>query len=352
MKLVPEFRGNTPRPLEELDGWLAGAHEDALEPDLPIVDPHHHIWDGGHGRYLLDEFLRDLRSGHNIVSTVFVQVKTMYRVDASEAMKPVGEMEFANGIAAASASGYYGKTRVCEGIVGFADLLLGDVVEPVLERLIRAGNGRLRGIRQGATWDSGSAAYGRKFGPRHLLREASFRKGFSHLASLGLSFDAWLYYHQLPDLVDLLCTFPETSVVLDHAGGILGIAPHTDRRAVFQIWQSNLRSLARFPNLTIKIGGLGMLYNGWDFHVRESPPSSIELANAWRPYVEECIEIFGPERCMFESNFPVDKQSCGYGQLWNAFKRITHEFSVDEKAALYHDTAARIYRLGGEAMRG
>ncbi|UUZ77194.1 amidohydrolase family protein [Polaromonas sp. P1(28)-13] len=163
---------------------------------------------------------------------------------------------------------------------------------------------------------------------------------------MGLSFDAWLFYHQLPDLADLLGDFPDTPVVLDHAGGILGIPPHTDRAEVFSTWRANLQALARFPNLTVKIGGLGMLYGGWDFHTREDPPSSTDLAHAWRPYVETCIELFGPTRCMFESNFPVDQQTCGYGTLWNAFKRITLDYSRADKAALYHDTAARVYRLG------
>ena len=244
-----------------------------------------------------------------------------------------------------SASGRYGKVRLCEGIIGYADLLLGDDVQPVLEALIAAGNGRFRGIRYGATWDSGSAGYGRTFAPPHLMLDAKFRRGFARLGPLGLSFDAWLFYPQLPDLIDLLQAFPDTEVILDHAGGILGIPPHIQRDEVFSIWRSHIRRLARFPNLSVKIGGFGMLYCGWDFHVRDIPPSSAELSSAWRPYVETCIEAFGSERCMFESNFPVDKQSCGYGVLWNAFKRVTQGCSTAQKAALYHDTAARVYRL-------
>lgn len=345
MYVVPEFRGNTPRHLDDLREWVGRLHEAALEPDLPIVDPHHHLWDNEHGRYLLDDFLVDLASGHNVMSTVFVQAQSMYRAHGPEWMKPVGEVEFANGVAAASASGQYGNTRVCEGIVGFANLMAGAAVQDALEALVHAGNGRLRGIRHGATWDDGSAAYGRTFGPRHMLLDPAFRLGFSRLSHLGLSFDAWLYYSQLPDLIDLLSAFPETSVILDHGGGLLGIPPHTNRREVFDVWSAHLAALARFPNLTIKVGGFGMLYGGWDFHLQDRPPASGLLADAWRPYVEKCIETFGPERCMFESNFPVDKQSCGYGQLWNAFKRITRDYSHDEKAALYSGTAARVYRL-------
>jgi len=341
----PEFRGNAPRDMARLDAWTRRRREDALEPQLPIIDAHHHVWDNEHGAYLLPEFLADIGTGHNIVATVFLQVKTMYRKHAAPELQPVGEVEFANGIAAMSASGLYGTTRVCDALVGFADLWLGDRVQPVLEALVHAGNGRLRGIRHGVTWDDGAAAYGRSFGPRHALMDPAFRRGFARLAPLGLSFDTWMFYHQLPELMDLLAAFPDTQVVLDHVGGILGIAPHTNRPDVFATWREHLRRLAAFPNLSIKIGGLGMLQCGWDFYTRDEPPSSQDLAYAWRPYVETCIEVFGPERCMFESNFPVDKQSCGYGELWNAFKIITRDHSPADKAALYHDTAARFYRL-------
>jgi predicted TIM-barrel fold metal-dependent hydrolase len=176
--------------------------------------------------------------------------------------------------------------------------------------------------------------------------DPAFRRGFAHLQPLGLSFDSWQFYPQLPDLVDLLRAFPETNVVLNHAGGMLGIPPHAGRRdEVFRIWRANMRELAQFPNLSVKAGGLGMLYCGWDFHLRDIPPGSEELAAAWRPYIETCLEVFGPERCMMESNFPVDKQSCGYGVLWNALKRITMNYPAAEKKLLYQDTAARVYRL-------
>jgi len=339
-----EFRGGTHRSVAELHTWTRQRQEVALDPALPIVDPHHHVWDDERGRYLADELVEEF-AGHNIVATVYAQFKAMYRADGPTQLQPVGEVEFVNGIAATSASGRYGNVRLCEGIVAHADLLLGDAVQELLEALIAAGNGRLRGIRHGATWDDGSAAYGRTFSPPHLVLDPTFRRGFARLAPLGLSFDAWLFYPQLPDLLDLLQTFPETRVILNHVGGVLGIPPHTDRESVFSVWRSYIQKLARYPNLSVKVGGLGMLYCGWDFHVRNEPPSSAELAEAWRPYIETCIEAFGPERCMFESNFPVDKQSCGYGVLWNAFKRITQNFSPAEKAALYHDTAALAYRL-------
>ena len=284
------------------------------------------------------------------MATIYIETASKYRADGPSALRPVGEVEFVNGIAALSASGGYGTTRLCAGIVGHADLTLGDQVQPVLETLIEAGQGRLRGIRYGLGWEAEKAAQAGRFKlkpevPRYQALDPAFRKGFAHLAPLGLSFDASLLYPQLPDLIDLLRAFPYTTVILNHIGAMLGIPPHDKRDEVFAIWRGYIRELAQFPNLSVKVGGLGMLRSGWDFHLRDVPPSSEELADAWRPYVETCIEAMGPARCIMESNFPPDKQSCGYGVLWNALKRITQHCSAEEKAALYHDTAARVYRL-------
>ena len=343
-----EFRNNPrDRNAAELNIWTKQRHEAAVEPDLPILDPHHHLWEDEHrGRYLIHEFVEDVGTGHNIIATVFVENGSMYRADGPTAMQPVGEVEFINGIAAMSASGRYGKSRLCAGIVGHADLRLGDRVQPVLEALIAAGNGRFRGIRFGVAWDPGITRVAGRQAPRHLMLDPIFRQGFARLEPLGLSFDAWQYYPQLPELVDLLRAFPDANVILNHVGGPLGIPPHDGKRdEIFAIWRGHIRELARFPNLSVKVGGLGMPSCGWDFHLRDVPPSSEELAAAWRPYVETCIEAFGVSRCMMESNFPADKRSCGYGVLWNALKRITQGCSAAEKAALYRDTAARVYRL-------
>ena len=344
MSNPPVFRGNAPRNLDELHAWTRQRTEVALEPGLPIIDPHHHLWDDERGRYLAEELLEEF-AGHNVIATVYAQYRAMYRAYGPPSMRPVGEVEFINGIAAASASGRYGGVRLCQGIVGHADLLLADAVQGVLEALLAAGNGRLRGIRHGVTWDGGSALSGRTQSAPQVLLDPAFRRGFARLRPLGLSFDAWLFYPQLPDLIDLLQAFPDTQVILDHVGGLLGVPPHTEREEVFSTWRSYIQRLSQHPNLSVKVGGLGMLYCGWDFHVHDLPPTSEELAATWRPYVETCIDAFGPQRCMFESNFPVDKQTCGYGTLWNAFKRITESYSATEKAALYHDTAARVYRL-------
>jgi predicted TIM-barrel fold metal-dependent hydrolase len=339
------FKGTTHRQIVELAKWTDLLSEEALDPDLPIIDPHHHVWDDERGRYMSSELLHDLSTGHRIESTVFVQFKSGYRKEGPPSMQPVGEVEFARSFADTCEIQNPGGPRVCEGIIAHADLTLGDDVQPVLDAMAEAGGKRLKGIRHGATWDSGSAGYGRTFARPHLLSDATFRRGFARLIPLGLTFDAWLFYPQLPDLVSLLHDFPDASVVVDHAGGVLGVDPHTDRAAVFDAWRENMKRVAGCPNVMVKIGGLGMLYAGWDFHLRDRPPSSNDLAVCWRPYVETCIELFGPERCMFESNFPVDKQSCGYGVLWNAFKRITEHFSPSEKLALYSGTAAQAYRM-------
>ena len=331
--------------------WLAQTVEAALEPDLPICDPHHHLWefraDQPEPRYLLDDLLADTDSGHNIVSTVFIECGAMYKDDGPEALQPVGETEFVNGIAAMSASGRYGATRVAAGIIGHAGLLLGDEVAPVLEAQIAAGGGRFRGIRHSVPWDpSDDVPVIRGPKPPHLLIDDTYRAGFAHLARLGLSYEAWLYHPQIPELTDLARAFPDTTIILNHLGGVLGVGPYAGKREeIFAIWKASVAELAACPNVVAKIGGLNMEVNGFGWHEKPKPPSSEELMAATRAYYEYTIERFGVERCMFESNFPVDKLTCGYGVLWNSFKRLVAGYSDDEKATLFHDTAARVYRL-------
>ena len=329
--------------------WLERRHEEIIEPDLPIVDPHHHLVERPEtGRYLLPDLLADTGSGHNITATVYLEWLSMYRAQGPAEMRPVGEIEFANGVAAMSTSDGYGKTRVCAGIVGYVDLTLGAAVERVLEAQITAGGGRFRGIRfitathpDQATWGSPVL---RRAG---LLMDRQVREGFARLAPLGLSFDAWIYHTQLGELLDLARTFPATPIVLDHVGGPIGLGRYAGKRdEVFAEWSSRIRELAQCPNVHIKLGGLGMRMFGFDAHEGELPPSSEELAAAWRPYIETCIFAFGSERSMFESNFPVDKGSCGYAVLWNAFKRIAAGCSAAEKEALFAGAATRFYRLG------
>ena len=327
--------------------WLDRRTEPILEPELPIVDPHHHLWDRPGWRYLLDELLADTSSGHNIVATVYVQARAMYRATGLEELRPVGETEFINGVAAMSASGIYGKTRHCAGIVGHADLTLGGRVEPVLAAHIRAGGDRFRGIRHITAWDADASVRNPAYSPpRGLLGDKSFREGFAVLGRLGLSFDAWLYHPQIGELADLARAFPATKIVLNHVGGPIGIGAYAGKRnEVFPVWAASIKALAACPNACVKLGGLGMRMGGFGFHEQPEPPSSEALAAAWRPYVEACIAAFGASRCMFESNFPVDKGSYSYAVFWNACKLLAKGASGTEKADLFAGSAARFYGL-------
>jgi predicted TIM-barrel fold metal-dependent hydrolase len=327
--------------------WLARHTEEVLEPGLPIVDPHHHLWDRPGYRYLFPELLADVGSGHNIHATMFEQAASMYRADGPDELKSLGETEFVTGVAAMSASGKYGPTRCIAGIVGYVDLRLGARAKELLERHIAASGGRLRGIRNGSTWSDDPTL--KVFGggaPQALLLDKSFREGFADLVALGLTFDAWTFQTQLSDVVDLARTFPQARIVLNHVGGPVGIGPYAGKREeAFAAWRARIQEIASFPNTYVKLGGLGMKMIGFDFFERPEPPSSQDLEKAWRPYIETCIAAFGPQRAMFESNFPVDKGSCSYQVLWNAFKRIAAGYSADEKTALFSGAAKKAYRL-------
>jgi predicted TIM-barrel fold metal-dependent hydrolase len=327
--------------------WLAQRVEEIIDPARPIVDPHHHLWDRGGQRYLIEEISSDLASGHNVIATVYVEARSMYRAQGPEAFRPVGEVEFANGAAAMSASGGYGPAAVCAGIVGHVNLLLGEAARPVLEAEIAAGQGRFRGIRHSSAWDADADVAGiYATRPKGLLLDKTFRKGFACLAPLGLSFDAWLFHPQIGELTDLARAFPDTRIVLDHCGGPAGIGSYANRREeVFAGWKSSIQEIAKCPNVVVKLGGLAMRLLGYDFHKRPLPPSSEELAAAWRPTIETCIEAFGPGRAMFESNFPPDKGQCSYQVIFNAFKRTAASYSEAEKTALFSKTASDFYRL-------
>ena len=345
-----EYRGGVYRDDAALKAWLAKRpNEAALEPELPIIDPHHHFWDTPHrGLYLLPELLADIGGGHNIVSTVFLECRAMYRKAGPREMAALGEVEFVTGLAAMSASGAYGPCRVAEGIVGGGDLTVGARVRELLEAEITAAGGRFRGLRHGVAWDEHEAVYkyASRAVPLHQVKDPKFREGLAQLAPLGLSFESWQYHPQLPDALDMMRAFPGTTFILNHVGGILGVGPYNNRREeILTGWRKNISDIGKCPNVYCKLGGLGMTSVGFDFHERDVPPSSEDLAAAWRPYIEHCIEAFGVDRCMFESNFPPDKQSCGYTELWNAFKRITARASANEKKALYSGTAAKVYRL-------
>ena len=324
--------------------WLARRTEEILDPELPIIDPHHHLWDRPNWRYLLDDLLADTRSGHNILGTVFVEAHAFHRADSPDEMKPVGEVEFVNGICAMTASGHYGKVRVA-GIVGNADLALGGAVEPVLQALERAGGGRFRGIRHITAWDEDPQVRNPAFkrGPGQMA-DPKFREGLGVLARLGHTFDAWLYHPQLADVAALADAVPNAKIVLNHCGGQVGINAYK-RDEVFPQWKRSIEELAKRPNVYVKLGGQGMRICGFGFEKMDDPPSSQTLADAWRPTMEACIAAFGTNRTMFESNFPVDKGSYSYPVFWNACKLLAKGASANEKADLFMGTAKRFYRL-------
>ena len=288
--------------------WLDQVKEDIIDPERPIIDPHHHLWNDKEGSdYELDKLWADTSSGHNILGTVFVECSTNYRKDGPKPLRPVGETAYVAGMAADSRRG------IRHSVAYYPD-------PPAVERY----TGRIR----------------------HLLLDEDFRQGFAELASAGLSFDAWLTHEQIPELTDIARAFPETTIVFDHFGGPMGIGPFAGKQAeIFEQWKLDVADLARCDNVVAKLGGLAMPINGWGWNERDRPASSDEIVAAHEPYYLHSIDCFGPDRCMFESNFPVDKASCSYDVLWNQFKKLTGGYSADERAAMFHDTAARVYRL-------
>jgi predicted TIM-barrel fold metal-dependent hydrolase len=330
--------------LQPTAAWLAASVEEILEPELPIIDCHHHLsehWGG----YLLPELLSDTGSGHAIEATVYIQCGWNYRQSAPEALQAIGETEAVVALAEMAAN-RNAPTKIAAGIVGYADLRLGDEVDAVIDAQITASKGRLRGLRN-------SAARHPEFKhgvlPRpmpQLYADAAFRRGYAHLEQYGLSFDTWIYHTQLSEVVELAAAFPNVPLILDHVGGLLGAGPYQGRRTeAMREWLPLMQQLAQYPNVSVKLGGLGTTVCGFDFCLRATPPSSQELADAWRPIFDPVIELFGPQRCMFESNFPVDRAAASYAVVWNAFKRLASGASAEHKAMLFHDTAARVYRL-------
>jgi len=329
--------------------WLALTQEPTLEPELPICDPHHHFWDLRperipYQRYLLHELLADVNQGHNVRSTVFVEARSMYRPEGPEELRPVGEVEFVQGLAAAGASGIYGPTRAAAAIIGHANLNLGERVEPVLEALQAASPNRFRGIRHTVTWDPHPEVGNRE--KEGVLADERFRAGAGVLYRMGLSLDTGISFPQLPELSDFAKGLPDLSIILNHLGGLNRSGPYANRdEEVLATWRSGIAAVAQCPNVNIKLGGIGSPRLGFDWHTRTMPIGSEELAKSMAPFMTYCIEQFGPERCMFESNFPPDKVSFSHHILFNAFKRFSKGYSAAERAALFHDTAARVYRI-------
>lgn len=331
--------------LRRWEDWLALRQEAALEPQAPVVDPHHHLWDRGGHTYLAPQFSADAGAGgHRVLSTVYVECRSQYHPGGPVPLRPVGETAFVAGLARAAHR--QGAIAVAAGIVAFADLALGDAVEPVLDAHAVAGEGRLRGVRYASAWDADPAIHASYPTRAGMLREPQVQAGARCLARRGLTFDAWLYFHQLGDVLALARACPDLSIVVDHCGAPLAIGPYADRRQeVFAAWRRALQPLGAEPNVCVKFGGLAMPLTGFGWRRLAQPPASDVLADAWRPYFEVCLDAFGPARCMFESNFPVDRTGCTYASLWNAFKRLAAPLAAHERNALLCATAQRVYRI-------
>ena len=329
--------------------WLALTAEETLEPELPICDAHHHFWDYRtdrvpYHRYLLHELAADINSGHNVRSTVFLEARAMYRQTGPEELRPVGEVEFVQGLAAASASGLYGPGQAAAAIVGHADLNLGDDVARVLDALQAASPNRFRGIRHNTSWDPHPEVESRSFDGQ--LQSADFRAGAQVLASRGLAYDNVVYFPQLAELADFARAVPDLTIVSNHIGGLMRVGPYANRDdEVMPAWRDGIAKLAECPNVVMKLGGVGQPRYGFDWHLRDRPIGSEELAEAMAPLINYCIEQFGPDRCLFESNFPPDKVSYSYNVMYNAFKRMTAAYSPTERAVMFHDNAVRVYGI-------
>jgi predicted TIM-barrel fold metal-dependent hydrolase len=330
--------------------WLEGLQEEILEPALPIIDPHHHLWVRNGYTYLMPEFAADLLSGHNIVATVFAECHSMYRADGPKQQRSLGETEFVRGQAAMSASGDFGSTRACDVMFGNVDLTLGAGAEPLLEQHIETSGGRFRGVRISSGWHNDDGIHNVASQP-NLLLDPQVNEACAVMSRMKLSLDCWAYHTQLDEVTQLADTHPELTVVLNHVGSPILGGPYRDKNdEVYDQWKSAISRVSERPNVYIKLGALPIRMPSYAGD-RRLPPGSKEIADVWRPWMEFCIEAFGSRRSMYESNFPVQKRWCSYQVCWNAFKRISAGASASEKQDLFFAAAARAYRMQDTPLR-
>lgn len=334
------------RPEDEWDlpvpnrAWLALHVEDVIEPDLRIIDPHFHLWKIGTFNYWLPEYLADIRSGHNVEAAIYMEASTKYRRDGPEELKCVGETEFAYEQVQESKG-------IIAGIVAAANLRAPEHLDRVLDAHIEASHGTLCGVRDMAGWDADPTLRDERYDlPENIFELPAFGQSIRRLGDRGIVCDLWLYFHQLERLADVARLAPQTSIVVNHTGGPLGRGVYQGRfDEVFEVWKAGMKALAACSNVYVKLGGLGMRWMGFGFHTRPTPPISQNLADTWHPYMSTAIELFGADRCMFESNFPVDGEICTYVTLWNAFKLLSASCSATERAALFRKTSLDLYRI-------
>ena len=337
--------------LEVNEDWLNLKREQPLFPDLPIIDPHHHLWDVGFGKYYVEELLNDINtSGHNIKATVYIMSSSntkIYSKEGPEEYKTLREIEFATKEGKRSDLILNNNIKVNASIVGSLDLTHGNKLKPVIEKGIEVSEGRLKGIRMLlASHKDPRIISGAVKSDLGLMLHPNFIEGAKCLQDAGLSLDFWIYHTQLLEMERIAKALPDLNIILNHIGGPIHIGEYEGKQALtHREWRSAMMRLSRLPNINVKLGGLGMAVNGAKFHLNSKPPHSKDLSEIWKPWIYETINMFGFERCMYESNFPVDKGSCSYGSLWNAFKIISEDMSEEEKNKLFYENAARIYKI-------
>ncbi|MGW4335391.1 amidohydrolase family protein [Rhodococcus koreensis] len=337
---------HTPR-----EEWLAVAlSEDAIEPDLPIVDTHMHLWRDARGyEYFASQYGADVvSSGHRVEASVYIECGSNYDLRGPEHLRCVGETVFAarSRAQARDVSGR-GMPRVADAIIGHGDLRLGLLFGEQLDAHEEAGDGRFRGVRQGGKWDTDPIARG-PVSPGHaeFYRDPSFLRGLTMLGKRGLLFEASVLHPQIPDVTYMASAVPDCSITLVHTGSPVGRGSYAGRAdETFRAWRGSMGELAKCPNVSVKLGGLLLTLANFDFLQADRPPTSDELASLWRPYLETCVELFGPDRCMVSSNFPVDKAGVGFRALFNAYKKVCAQMSAAERASVFSHTARRLYRI-------
>ena len=331
--------------------WLNQHIEDPISPNIPIIDPHHHLWDVGFGRYYIEELLEDINSsGHNILSTVYIMSSSntkIYSKDGLEEFKPLTEIEFATSEGKRADLIPNNKVKVNASIVGSVDLTYGNKLKPVLEKAVNISEGRLKGIRMLlASHTDPRISSGAVKSDLGLMLHPNFIDGAKCIQDANLSLDFWIYHTQLNEMEKIARALPDLTIILNHIGGPIHLGEYEGKQAAtHREWRSAMMRLSRIPNINVKLGGLGMAVNGAKFHNSKFPPNSVQLSNVWKPWIYETIDMFGFDRCMFESNFPVDKGSCSYGALWNAFKILAKDMSDDEINKLFSKNAAKIYKI-------
>jgi len=331
--------------------WLNQHIEDPISPNIPIIDPHHHLWDVGFGRYYIEELLEDINSsGHNILSTVYIMSSSntkIYSKDGLEEFKPLTEIEFATSEGKRADLIPNNKVKVNASIVGSVDLTYGNKLQPVLEKAVNISEGRLKGIRMLlASHTDPRISSGAVKSDLGLMLHPNFIDGAKCIQNANLSLDFWIYHTQLNEMEKIARSLPDLTIILNHIGGPIHLGEYEGKQAAtHREWRSAMMRLSRIPNINVKLGGLGMAVNGAKFHNNKFPPNSVQLSDVWKPWIYETIDMFGFDRCMFESNFPVDKGSCSYGALWNAFKILAKDMSDDEINKLFSKNAAKIYKI-------